>query len=240
MKRKPYISRKALTLSTFILLLFVMPMALFGQTIGRAIIRDVSQSSDLEEAFNADQIFKELLIDLDLKNSKKGVELLTALCGQRKIPEVRHAKLPEQKSRLSATSQRTEDLRQFLTKAKSDIDYLGSHLNDQSQTNLYLTLVKVVDEFDTQTTSKKICIISDLTEVSSALNATKYINNPEGIMEDYNSILRDLNNKAPLPNLIGFTIVLVTPGKTSLEFYMANFWKKMVSDLGGTAEVRGL
>ena len=202
------------------------------------IIRDVSEGSEEIQVFDPDGIFKKIIIELDLKEGNKAVSLFTSTCGESRIPEIRQAELSAQESWLSTSFERTNRLRQFLIQGKANLEYLASIPRDQQQTNLYRTLVSVTGGMRAATGSKTLIIFSDLVEVSSVFNAEKYSRNPAAIMEDYNMIIQAFEKDSLLPDLTGFKVLLISPGKTDMHLWMSRFWSKLIMSRGGQVETR--
>lgn len=211
-----------------------------AQLIEYAIIRDVSESTVEGQTLKADELLKKIVPDLELSTTKKAVNFRTALCGRSTIPEVKLASLPGQNSVFGPSSVRTRHLRQFLAKAKTDIDYLVGHPCDQQQTNLYRAIGHVAGQFDENASSKTLIVFSDLAEVSSVFNAKKYAGNPSGLMSEYNEIIKEMEQDSVLPDLSGFTILLVTPGTTDLHLWLARFWNKLLSTKGALVQVKAV
>lgn len=219
-------------------ILVVLTSNIEAQNIEYALIRDVSMSTNETREFKTDYVFKKIISELDLKDSDKAVNLRTVICGEKRIPEINEALLPEQTSIFASASKRTNQLRQFLTKAKSDIEYLAGIPRNQQQTNLYRSLVSVITQMDSEATQKTITVISDGIEVSSVLNAKKYADNPSSIMDDYEAIKEALERDMPLPDFSGIQVVFVTPGSTDLHLWMSRFWEKLITSGGGSVTTK--
>ncbi|MBO6522552.1 MAG: hypothetical protein JJ971_01885 [Balneolaceae bacterium] len=209
-----------------------------AQTIEKGILRDVSDSSHELAYLDADEVFLKVLTQLELKNSTKGVILRTAVFGKSRIPEIQVATLPEQNRLFGSSSERTKHMRQFLAKAKSDIDYMVSQPTDQRLTNLYRALVHMTSQFDPEAEVKTVIVFSDLIEASSIFNATTYASNPALLIENYDSIVKTFEQDMSLPDLSGFTIHLITPGTSDLHLWMSRFWSKFLASKGAQVEVR--
>lgn len=204
-----------------------------------AILRDVSQSRVETKVFDANDIFRKAVIELDFKDSKKGVNFRTALVGSSRIPEVRLASLEEQTSLFASQSERNKDIGQFLVKAKADMDYLATQASDQSQTNLYRVIVHVVTLLNDRATKKKIWIYSDLEEESSVFHTSKYSKDPSRIITDYDAIVEALEADAPMPDMAGIEFILVTPGKTDMHLWVSRFWEKLLKSKNASVQIRG-
>ncbi|MDW3210281.1 MAG: hypothetical protein R8N23_10465 [Reichenbachiella sp.] len=212
---------------------------LTAQIVEVGIIRDVSESSNEAKAFDEDAIFRKMITYLDLKDSDQGVNFRTATCGESRIAEIRLAPLQKaDDSWFASSSERDKALRQFLAKAKVDLDYLADQPCDEQQTNLYRTIVAITKDFHSSASSKTLFIFSDGIEVSSAFNALRYKNNPAQVITDFDAIVEALERDALLPDLAGFSVILITPGKTDMELWMSRFWERLIKAKGGAFQAR--
>lgn len=225
---------------TFLSAVFLLLITLSAnaQTIEKAILRDISDSSHELASLDAEEVFLKVVSDLNLKDSKKGVILRTAVFGEARIPQINVVHLPEQNKWFGSSSERTKHMRQFLAKAKSDIEYMASQPTDQGLTNLYRALVHMTNQFDPNSEIKTVIVFSDLMEASSIFYAKAYASNPALLMERYDSITEAFEQDMVLPDLTGFTIHLITPGTSDLHLWMSRYWSKLLISKGAQVDVR--
>ncbi|MBE62940.1 MAG: hypothetical protein CMB89_11315, partial [Flammeovirgaceae bacterium] len=203
------------------------------------LILDVSERPDGAVPFDSDDIFLKTFTQLDLKNTKSEVIFRTAACGAARIPEIRTAHLPKRDdSWFASTSEQDKAMRQFLAKSKADLDYLASLPRDQQQTNLYRTLVAIVEESSASTSVKILIIFSDACEYSSVFQSSRYQHDPKRLMTDFEPIVSQLEADTKLPDMTGFSVFLITPGASDLELFMARFWEKLIVSKGGSFQKR--
>ncbi|MEQ9230551.1 MAG: hypothetical protein RIF46_07695, partial [Cyclobacteriaceae bacterium] len=136
------------------------------------------------------------------------------------------------------SSERANELRQFLTIGKANMDYLASIPCDQQQTNLFRTLTALVNEMSKAEGAKTLYVFSDLVEVSSVINLeSRYARNPSLVLEDYDRIIQAFEQDAPLPDLTGITVILITPGASDLHLWVSRFWTQFLTVQGAESVV---
>ena len=171
-----------------------------------------------------------------------GAVLRTSTCGVGRIPDVRTATLPKVKTSFlggSSIADRRRKLTKFLTKAKSNIDSLATGPCNQTQTNLYRTISYISTLYDSMETSKRLIVFSDLAESSTVFNAGNYINNPEALLKHYDRIVATFQKDAPLPDLSGVAVEMISPMDSDFSLYLGRFWTRFFTSCGAkSVEVR--
>lgn len=188
---------------------------------------DISQSLISARAFEGVETLKKQIVELDLQNTNKGVNLYTTTIGKNPIPAIRVATLPEHDPWFGSSSKRRSDIATFISKAKRDYEYLSGKECNEKQTNFYRTLVYSLGKVDLSYPTTYIAF-SDAIEVSSVMSMLDY-NPSELISSAYNEVVAKLEADAKLPDLSKVQIIIVTPGNSELVLYSSRFWKKYLS-----------
>lgn len=183
---------------------------------------------------DSQELFVKTLKSFDLKqNPNQGIILKTCRFGVSRIPTIRKATLPEVVNSFwggPSNSQRKKALRNFLIPAKSNIEAMVKGPCEETQTNLYRALVYVSQQFSNADCTKSLVLFSDLAPASSAFNAAKYINNPKGLLKDYDSIVKKLQEDEDLPDFTGVDIVMISPAMDSdFGLYLSRFWTRFLT-----------
>tara|TARA_Y100000114_G_scaffold156111_1_gene182128 strand:- start:18569 stop:19306 length:738 start_codon:yes stop_codon:yes gene_type:complete len=197
------------------------------------IIYDASLDSYSDQTFDADAAFKGVVQRFGFSDIHQARYYYSTICGENTIASIQSFEIKKSNPISVSTRQRKDLVGRFLLDVKDDIKMLSEQPVDQGQTNLYRTLTRLVDQFEPDTTGKHILIISNLAEHSSALQmSSRYTKSPSKILDDYDVLVKSLSNDTPLPNLDGFSVELITPGKTDYHLWLSRFWKKFLLDRG--------
>lgn len=215
---------------------FLMTGTLSAQTLHETtIINDKSMGNPCQ--FDSKPLLVDLIKKSNLKNDQNvGVVLRTSTCGIGRIPNVKTTVLPAVKSSFFGSSgsvtDRRKKLGRFLTEAKVNLDSLSSGPCDQTQTNLYRTVSYISHLYDSTATSKTLILITDLAENSSVFQSSIYINKPGALLKDYDRIVATFQKDAPLPDLSGVTVEIISPMDSDFSLYLGRFWTRLFISCG--------
>ncbi|MDW3191260.1 MAG: hypothetical protein R8G66_02815 [Cytophagales bacterium] len=202
---------------------------IYAQIENIIVPHDVSESLTDVKSFQGVETLKDLLVELDVQHSNKGVNLYTTTIGENPIPEVRVAELSEHDPWFGSSSKRRAAIGAFVSKAKSDFLWLAAKDCDERQTNFYRTLAHSLSLVDLSL-STTVITFSDAVEVSSVVSMAQFVDNPSDIVNDsYEDIVQSLEADARLPDLSNVKIIIVAPGQNNdLILYSCRFWKKFL------------
>jgi hypothetical protein len=225
-----------LSLLTNSLIVFAVCIALSAnaQRTEKILMNDNSIGNNC--MMNSQELFVKILKPFNLKqNSNQGIVLKTCSFGVNRIPTIQTATLPEVANSFwggASNSERKKALSNFLIPAKSNIEAMVKGPCDQTQTNLYRALVYVSHQFSNANSSKSLILFSDLAPSSSAFNSGKYINNPKGLLKDFDKILQILQKDSELPDFTGVDVEMIAPMPNDFSLYLGRFWTKFFKQCG--------
>jgi len=229
---------------TTLVILGIIALMLFSikgkaQTVQIGTIVDVSLGSGSDQTVDSKELFQAIIDRYNFADLNLARDYFSILCGQNTISEVKRYRLISSNYISTSRTKRRKQIANFLIAVKTDVNKLEDEPSNQGQTNFYRTLLTIIKEFDPNSSSKHLIVYSDLCENSSATSFNRFINDPSSIMSHYDKIIDDFSKDAPLPDLSGFTIDLITPGANDFHLWVSRFWEKFLRSRGAvTVNVR--
>lgn len=217
------------------LILIITTSTALAQLSGKGFVFDASLSG-ANCQFNDDQIFKQTIVDLDLReHPKRGCNFRAAVCGADKVIDIKKATLSEIETRYYSSTTRRKELGKFLTDMKAGLQHLAFAECNQSETNLYRTICAMRESFISQEDEIDLYIFTDGIIASSvySFHQSQYKSNPQRILDDYEKIKAAFAKDIPIPDFSGVSITFISSDKTNeLSLFALRFWKKFLLEAG--------
>lgn len=217
--------------------------------IGLAVDCSLSQQKDtLNKAKIFKFIFEELQIDT-VGFMNNGFEIKLTSIGWASNPEVITVKLPpvEGSAFFNNRLKRKEEVKTFIKNLKVAITQIASISKTQEKTNIWLPILAMLQQFDSNADRKQLYIISDYISDNHliSLDAKEYRKKPEKILQDYEELSTKLLKTATLSEdkIENLEIILVKRVQNQqdeqLAYFSTKFFEKIFKMQGIEVSVRG-